>query len=82
MTLSKEEIREIRNKTGLTQEEFAKTYKIPATTLAFWEQGRRGARLAGASIVYLKLIQSDPEAVARMVRRLSRQRRRFVERAA
>ncbi len=33
------EIRELRNKTGLSQREFAKRYGIPLSTLRKWEQG-------------------------------------------
>ena len=32
-------IRELRDKTGLSQNEFAKTYHIPLSTLRKWEQG-------------------------------------------
>ena len=35
------EIKELRQKTGLSQSQFAKKYHIPLKTLQFWEQGRR-----------------------------------------
>lgn len=36
-------IKEIRDKTGLSQAEFAKAYNIPKRTIENWEQGQREA---------------------------------------
>lgn len=35
------EIREIRERSGLTQKQFSQKYNIPVDTLQNWEQGRR-----------------------------------------
>lgn len=35
------QIKELRNKTKLSQTQFAKRFNIPVATLRDWEQGRR-----------------------------------------
>lgn len=35
------EIKEIRERSGLTQKQFSQKYNIPVDTLQNWEQGRR-----------------------------------------
>jgi putative transcriptional regulator len=57
----------IRRALGLTQEEFASRYQIPLGTLRDWElhcsEPDQPAR------TYLKLIATDPEAIAHMLQR-------------
>ena len=55
----------IRRALGLTQEEFAARYQIPLGTLRDWEQHRSEPDQPART--YLKLIATDPEAVARML---------------
>lgn len=55
--------RTARAATGLSQDAFARKYRIPVATLRDWEQGRR-APDAG-SLSYLRVITRIPEAVAR-----------------
>src|SRR5579859_743222 len=51
-------VKKLRERLGMTQEEFAKTYWIPLGTLRDWEQRRKNAdRTAQA---YLKVIDKDP----------------------
>jgi putative transcriptional regulator len=58
-------VKKLRERLGLTQEEFAKTYWIPIGTLRDWEQRRKNAdRTAQA---YLKVIDKDPQAVATLL---------------
>jgi putative transcriptional regulator len=58
-------VKKLRERLGLTQEEFAKTYWIPIGTLRDWEQRRKNAdRTAQA---YLKVIDKDPQAVAALL---------------
>ena len=58
-------VKKLRERLGLTQEEFAKTYWIPIGTLRDWEQRRKNAdRTAQA---YLKVIDKDPKAVATLL---------------
>lgn len=54
-------VRVIRMALGLTQEEFARTYRIPLATLRDWEQGRRQPDQASKTL--LKLIEIMPEKV-------------------
>ena len=60
-------VKRLRERLGLTQEEFAKTYWIPLGTLRDWEQRRKNAdRTAQA---YLKVIEKDPVVVAELLSR-------------
>ena len=58
-------VKRLRERLGMTQEEFAKTYWIPLGTLRDWEQRRKNAdRTAQA---YLKVIDQDPKVVATLL---------------
>jgi putative transcriptional regulator len=57
----------IRAKLGLTQEQFADLCGVSVATLRNWEQGRR--RPAGPSRALLTLVDGEPEAALRAVRR-------------
>jgi len=58
-------VKRLRERLGMTQEEFAKTYWIPLGTLRDWEQRRKNAdRTAQA---YLKAIEKDPKVVAELL---------------
>jgi len=58
-------VKKLRERLGMTQEEFAKTYWIPLGTLRDWEQRRKNAdRTAQA---YLKVIEKDPKVVAALL---------------
>lgn len=48
---------------GLSQAEFAQTYRIPLGTLRDWEQHRREPDQAAHA--YLQVIAREPEAVRR-----------------
>ncbi len=56
-------IKTLRRALGLTQEEFAKRYKIPLGTLRDWEQGRSEPDQPARA--YLTVIAHDPEGVRR-----------------
>jgi putative transcriptional regulator len=60
-------VHDIREKYHLTQVEFSKLFGFSLRTLQQWEQGRR--RPQGAARVFLKVIDSDPEAVTRALHR-------------
>jgi DNA-binding transcriptional regulator YiaG len=53
----------LREKSGLSQEEFAVQFNLDLATLKGWEQGRRMPDLAAEN--YLRMIDAEPEAVAR-----------------
>jgi len=70
--LTEEQVREmkpvprvklLRVRLRLTQEQFAKRYGIPLTTLRDWEQGRTDPDRAVQS--YIAAIDADPEAIAK-----------------
>ncbi len=55
-------VRRLRERLGLTQEEFAATYGIPVGTLRDWEQRRKMPDATARA--YLMVIERDPKAVA------------------
>src|SRR2546425_1125043 len=61
------DVKTIREKTGLTQTEFARRYGISPRSLQEWEQGRRQPE--GAVRAYLLVIDRNPRAVENALRR-------------
>ena len=59
------DVKAVRERTGLTQEEFAATFAIGLAALRHWERGDRKPR--GATLVLLNVIAKDPQAVLRAV---------------
>jgi putative transcriptional regulator len=57
------DVRAMRQKLGMTQEVFAARYGLTLARLRDWEQGRSAPD--GAVRAYLKVIEKEPEAVAR-----------------
>ena len=57
------DVKRIRERLGLSQEEFALRFGFSIGTLRHWEQGRRFPE--GPARTYLKVIDRDPEAVER-----------------
>lgn len=57
------DVRAARKKLGLSQDKFAKAFKINPSTLRKWEQGTR--RPHGPARVLLTVIEREPEAVRR-----------------
>jgi putative transcriptional regulator len=58
-------IRKLRNRLGLSQEAFAKTYGIPLANIRLCEIGRHMPPPAVRA--YLKVIEAEPEVVAKAV---------------
>jgi putative transcriptional regulator len=58
-------IRRLRNRLGLSQEAFAKTYGIPLANIRQYEIGRHMPPPAVRA--YLKVIEAEPEVVAKAV---------------
>ena len=56
----------LRERLGLTQEEFADVYRIPVGTLRDWEQRRKIPDAPARA--YLTVIERDPQAVAALLR--------------
>jgi putative transcriptional regulator len=55
------QVKVIRRAFGMSQEEFAQTFRIPIGTLRDWEQGR--VEPDQAARAYLKVIARNPKAV-------------------
>jgi putative transcriptional regulator len=59
-------VKRLREKLGLTQEEFAAKYRIPLGTLRDWEQRRKNPDAPARA--YLTVIERNPEAVAQLLK--------------
>lgn len=59
------DVKAIRRKTGLSQQEFAYSYGFTMEQIRSWEQKR--ARPLGGVRVYLMMIDTDPEGVGRIL---------------
>jgi len=57
--------KKLRERLGVTQEEFAATYRIPVGTLRDWEQRRKMPDATARA--YLIVIDKDPKAVAALL---------------
>lgn len=53
----------LRQRIGMTQEQFASRFGFSVATLRHWERGDRNP--AGPSLVLLNVIERDPKAVMR-----------------
>jgi putative transcriptional regulator len=58
-------VKKLRERIGLSQEEFARRYRIPVGTLRDWEQRRK--RPDAAARAYLEVIDRDPATVAALL---------------
>jgi putative transcriptional regulator len=61
------DVKTIREKLGLTQQEFAARFGFSINTLRHWEQGERQPE--GPARAYLLVIDREPAAVERALRR-------------
>lgn len=64
-----QEVRQLRAKLGLTQEEFADRYQIPLSNLRNWEQESKGVVPDTAARLLIGMIAVEPERVANLVRK-------------
>jgi putative transcriptional regulator len=62
-----EQVRELRTRLGLSQAQFAQQFGLTLDTVQQYEQGRR--RPSGPASTLLRVIESEPEAVIRALRR-------------
>ena len=63
IVLKPAEIKAIRTSVGMSQSEFASTFRLSLDTLKGWEQGKRKPDAAAAN--FLRIIQADPKFVQR-----------------
>jgi len=59
--ISPVDVKNIRHKVGMSQNEFASSFGISASTLRHWERGDRSPR--GPALVLLNVIAKEPDAV-------------------
>src|SRR5262245_24066488 len=59
-------VRAIRAKLGMTQQEFAASFGFSVNTLRHWEQGKRQPE--GPTRAYLRVIERAPRAVQKALR--------------
>ncbi|MGI9302072.1 MAG: helix-turn-helix domain-containing protein [Gammaproteobacteria bacterium] len=59
------DVQAIRSRLDLSQKEFAERFGFPLGTLRNWEQGRRQPE--GAARILLKIIDSEPELVDKVL---------------
>ena len=59
------DVKNIRIKTGMSQQQFCETFGISLGTLRHWEQGLRGPR--GAALTLLKVVDKNPAAVIKAI---------------
>jgi putative transcriptional regulator len=57
------DVRAIRERLGMSQAKFAKSFGLELSTVQNWEHGRRHPE--GAARVLLRVIEREPEAVQR-----------------
>ena len=62
------DVRAIREKTRLSQEDFATAYGFTINQIREWEQGRRSRPLGGVR-AYLFIIERDPVGVAELLKK-------------
>lgn len=61
------DVKAIRSRLGMTQEEFAGRFGFSVNTLRHWEQGRRVPE--GPTRAYLLVIDRNPKAVQKALRK-------------
>lgn len=64
--IAKVDVKAIRAKTGMSQTEFARTFRIPMPTLSKWEQGQRSP--TGPARLLLHMIDREPKSVLKVAR--------------
>ena len=64
------DVKAVRERTGLTQEQFAAKFAIRLGTLRHWERGDRKPH--GTALVLLNVIAREPKAVMRAIEDSSR----------
>ena len=60
------DVKAIRGRLGMTQQEFAKRFGFSVNTVRHWEQGRRVPE--GPTRAYLMVIDREPQAVQKALR--------------
>jgi len=69
-TIAPVDVKSVRDKTGLSQEDFARTFGLSLATYRKWEQGQRAP--TAASLLLLHVIDQHPKTVLKVARRVRR----------
>jgi putative transcriptional regulator len=73
-TIAPLDVRGVREKTGLSQEDFSRTFGVPLATYRKWEQGQRAP--TEASLLLLHVIDRHPKTVLKVARQVRRTEKR------
>jgi putative transcriptional regulator len=60
------DVKALRTRLGMTQEQFASAYRLPVGTVRDWEQGR--TQPDAPALALLAVIEREPEAAGRALR--------------
>ena len=63
------DVRAVRDKCAMSQDEFASAFGFTLTQIRDWEQGR--SRPLGGVRAYLMIIDTDPAAVLRVIKQMA-----------
>lgn len=63
-------VKGVREKTGLSQEEFSRTFGVPLATCRQWEQGQRAP--TGAAHLLFHVIDRHPKTVLKVAKQVRR----------
>jgi len=69
-TIAPLDVRSVREKTGLSQEDFSRTFGVPLATYRKWEQGQRAP--TEASLLLLHVIDRHPKTVLKVAKQVRR----------
>lgn len=64
------QVKELRERLNLTQEQFAERFDIPVANVRNWEQASKGTLPDTAAYLLIGMIQVDPERVAKIIQRV------------
>lgn len=73
LTVPAIDVKSIRKKTGLTQEEFSDLFAIKTRTLQDWEQSKKIPSVSAQ--VFLTLVDQNPSAVKKTLKALTHQKK-------
>jgi len=65
------DVKELRRRLNMSQQDFSEAYGVPLSSLRNWEQGRRKADTLAN--LFLHIIDNSPESTAAIVERLRRE---------
>ncbi len=69
-TIAPLDVRSVREKTGLSQEEFSRTFGLSLATYRKWEQGQRAP--TEGSLLLLHVIDQHPKTVLKVAKQVRR----------